>query len=150
MDALCALLDCALGFFPCYFLFGCNRLCIQRVVHQNHNTNERVPQGCCVACENAMVHACIIHKPCWHQTKRVGVELEFGSLASTCAQHLPWPSSNVALQKLWFGLTLHPKRSCTPATASKTGITCTTAVRMRVVPVLGCLGAVRVQEGGSP
>ena len=26
MDALCALLDCALGFFPCYFLFGCNRL----------------------------------------------------------------------------------------------------------------------------
>ena len=25
MDALCALLDCALGFFPCYFLFGCNR-----------------------------------------------------------------------------------------------------------------------------
>ena len=23
MDALCALLDCALGFFPCYFLFGC-------------------------------------------------------------------------------------------------------------------------------
>ena len=26
MDALCALLDCALGFFPCYFLFGCKRL----------------------------------------------------------------------------------------------------------------------------
>ena len=26
LDALCALLDCALGFFPCYFLFGCNRL----------------------------------------------------------------------------------------------------------------------------
>ena len=25
MDALCALLDCALGFFPCYFLFGCNQ-----------------------------------------------------------------------------------------------------------------------------
>ena len=25
VDALCALLDCALGFFPCYFLFGCNR-----------------------------------------------------------------------------------------------------------------------------
>ena len=23
MDALYALLDCALGFFPCYFLFGC-------------------------------------------------------------------------------------------------------------------------------
>ena len=22
MDALCALLDCALGFCPCYFLFG--------------------------------------------------------------------------------------------------------------------------------
>ena len=22
---MCALLDCALGFFPCYFLFGCNR-----------------------------------------------------------------------------------------------------------------------------
>ena len=26
MDALCALLDCALGFFPCYFLFGCNHI----------------------------------------------------------------------------------------------------------------------------
>ena len=26
MDALCALLDCALGVFPCYFLFGCKLL----------------------------------------------------------------------------------------------------------------------------
>ena len=25
VDALCVLLDCVLGFFPCYFLFGCNR-----------------------------------------------------------------------------------------------------------------------------
>ena len=25
VDVLCALLDCALGFFPCYFLFGCSR-----------------------------------------------------------------------------------------------------------------------------
>ena len=27
MDALCALLDCALGFFPCYFLFGRKSTC---------------------------------------------------------------------------------------------------------------------------
>ena len=27
MDALCALLDCALGFFPCCFLFGCKSRC---------------------------------------------------------------------------------------------------------------------------
>ena len=26
MGAFCALLDCALGFSPCYFLFGCKRL----------------------------------------------------------------------------------------------------------------------------
>ena len=25
VDALCALLDCALGFFPCYLLFGCKQ-----------------------------------------------------------------------------------------------------------------------------
>ena len=34
MDALCALLDCALGFFPCYFLFGCNRHIVKGANYQ--------------------------------------------------------------------------------------------------------------------
>ena len=47
MDALCALLDCALGFFPCYFLFGCNRhlekrtCAIAQLVSYNRRGRER-------------------------------------------------------------------------------------------------------------
>ena len=42
VDALCVLFDCALGFFPCYFLFGCNgrvsrvsqrQRCLQRLLY---------------------------------------------------------------------------------------------------------------------
>ena len=35
MDALCALLDCALGFFPCYFLFGCKRRQARKEIKEN-------------------------------------------------------------------------------------------------------------------
>ena len=39
MDALCALLDCALGFFLCYFLFGCNRLLV--TLKEGTNINDQ-------------------------------------------------------------------------------------------------------------
>ena len=39
VDALYALLDCALGFFPCYFLFGCKDTSKHRSLIHNTLTN---------------------------------------------------------------------------------------------------------------
>ena len=39
VDALCVLLDCALGFFPCYFLFGCNSIYLS-----DYNSVPRIEQ----------------------------------------------------------------------------------------------------------
>ena len=42
LPALCALLDCALGFFPCYFLFGCKHYLYYCLAHASELETHQV------------------------------------------------------------------------------------------------------------
>ena len=60
MEAFCALLDCALGFFPCYFLLGCNRLYIYVVCYIG--TRGKTPE------HNQAKHTKHPHSLEWHNS----------------------------------------------------------------------------------
>ena len=56
MDALYALPDCALGFFPCYFLFGCKDT-VAPIFRKRHFTlpSSEVSTATCLTCTACLV-----------------------------------------------------------------------------------------------